>query len=345
MGKVRSMANPDGLKSELENALAASSGAVVTVQRLQPVAGGASQDVWLLDVHLSGGPLAGEHALIMRRSLGNKLDALALDLPAEYAVLRAAHAAAVPVPRPFALLQDVAGQPALLMQRLSGETLGRRIVKDARLAYAREVLPEQMGQALAAIHSIDLHNPELASLPAPPPGWSPAQDTISRLYAYLEQSDEPHPVLELALRWLKLHEPPACPPVLVHGDFRLGNVVVDDCGLVGVLDWEFTHIGDPAEDLAWPLLRDWRFGVDERHFAGVGDLMPFMTAYIATGGRAIEPERVFYWEVLGNVRWAVGTLRQARRHLGGAAPNLEFASLGRRCAEMELEILRLLKDR
>lgn len=339
------MANPDLLKNELENALAASSGAVARVQRLQPLAGGASQDVWLLDLHLAGGPLAGEHTLIMRRPLGNKLDALALDLPAEYAVLRAAHAAAVPVPRPFALLQDVAGQPALLMQRLSGETLGRRIVKDARLAYAREVLPEQMGQALAAIHSINLNNPELASLPAPPNGQSAAQHTISRLYAYLEQADEPHPVLELALRWLTLNEPRACPRVLAHGDFRLGNVVVDDFGLVGVLDWEFAHIGDPAEDLAWPLLRDWRFGADQRRFAGVGDLAPFLAAYTAAGGCAVEPERVFYWEVLGNVRWAVGTLRQARRHLSGAEPNLEFASLGRRCAEMELEILMLLKGR
>jgi aminoglycoside phosphotransferase (APT) family kinase protein len=315
------------------------------VQRLQPLAGGASQEVWLLDLHLSGGPLAGEHALIMRQSSGNTIDAMALDLPAEYAVLRAAHAAAVPVPRPFALLQDVAGQPALLMQRLAGETLGRRIVKDARLAYARNVLPEQMGQALAAIHSIDLHNPELASLPTPAAGRSPAQDSISRLYAYLEQAGEPHPVLELALRWLTLNEPPACPPVLVHGDFRLGNVVIDDFGLVGVLDWEFTHIGDPAEDLAWPLLRDWRFGVDDRRFAGVGDLAPFLAAYTAAGGRPVDPERVFYWEVLGNVRWAVGTLKQARRHLDGTEPNLEFASLGRRCAEMELEILMLLKDR
>jgi aminoglycoside phosphotransferase (APT) family kinase protein len=163
--------------------------------------------------------------------------------------------------------------------------------------------------------------------------------------ADLDTIGEPHPALELVLRWLRRYEPP--PParlVLVHGDYRIGNMLVTPEGLNGVLDWEFAHLGDPAEDLTWGLVRDWRFGVDALHFGGIGPPDAVFAAYAAGGGQAPDPTTVRYWEVLGNTRWALGTLNQAQRHLRGAERNLELASLGRRCAEMELEALRLLRE-
>jgi aminoglycoside phosphotransferase (APT) family kinase protein len=110
------------------------------------------------------------------------------------------------------------------------------------------------------------------------------------------------------------------------------------------LDWEFAHIGDAYQDLAWPHLRDWRFGRDELHFGGIGTPRDFYAAYERVRGTRIDRARVHYWQVLGNVQWAVGMLNQARRHLSGEEPNLEFASLGRRCAEVELEVLRLIGE-
>jgi aminoglycoside phosphotransferase (APT) family kinase protein len=280
------------------------------------------------------------------RPLGGKIYSDALDLRGEFTVMRAAYKAGVPVPRPYWFLHDLLGRPAALMQRLEGETIGRRIVKDAALAEARKCLPEQMGAALAAIHGIDFNQPGLREiLPAPAPGQTPIQAQLEQCERDLDRIGEPHPAIELGLRWLRLHEPP--PPerlVLVHGDFRIGNMLVTSHGLNGVLDWEFPHVGDPAEDLSWGLVREWRFGVDDLHFAGLGQPENFFAAYEEKTHSRVDPARIHYWEVLGNVRWAMGSLNQARRHLSGSEPNLEFASLGRRCAEMELEILRLIKD-
>ncbi len=339
------MTDISALQSALVQALMAATGNPVQVSGLQLVAGGASQETWLLDVDVAAGPQAGLHRLVLRRPLGGKIYAAALDLQAEYAVLAAAAAAGAPVPRPYWFFEDVLGRAALLMQRLDGETIGRKIVREPRLAAARAQLPRQMGAALAVIHAIDYANDAvLAALPAPPPDQTPAQLCIAQLESDLDQIAEPHPALELALRWLRRHEPPPVPAVLLHGDFRIGNVVVAAEGLVGVLDWEFAHIGDPAEDLAWPLVRDWRFGVDELRFGGIAPPDEFFAAYAAASGRAVDAARVAYWEVMGNVKWAVGALNQARRHLSGAEPNLEFASLGRRCVEMELEALLLIRE-
>ncbi len=129
----------------------------------------------------------------------------------------------------------------------------------------------------------------------------------------------------------------------MHGDFRVGNVMVGADGLVGVLDWEFSRIGDPIEDLAWPLVRSWRFGVDAREMGGVGDRAPYVAAYAEASGRTVDPAHVVFWEIMGNVKWAIGTIAQAHRHLSGQARSVELASLGRKTAEMELDMLDLLE--
>ncbi len=127
----------------------------------------------------------------------------------------------------------------------------------------------------------------------------------------------------------------------MHGDFRVGNFIAGGDGLRAVLDWEFTHVGDPLEDLGWMCVRAWRFGADRLRAGGLGGLAPFLAAYERASGSAVDPRAVFYWEVLGNVRWAVGAIGQARRHLEGTERSIELASLGRITAEMEYELLHL----
>jgi aminoglycoside phosphotransferase (APT) family kinase protein len=114
-------------------------------------------------------------------------------------------------------------------------------------------------------------------------------------------------------------------------------------GLRGVFDWEFAHVGDPAEDLAWPCVRSWRFGQDGLRLGGVGTAEEFFEAYEKAGGAKVNRQTIDYWEILGNFRWAIGCIAQADRHLSGQASSLEFASLGRRTAEMELELLQLIE--
>ena len=155
--------------------------------------------------------------------------------------------------------------------------------------------------------------------------------------------DEPHPAIELGLWWLRENAPPPRPVVVNHGDFRIGNVVVGPHGLVGVLDWEFVHLDDPVRDLAFSMVRAWRFGVPEKRLGGIGDVEPFVERYNELTGFDVRPEELDYWEVAGNVAWAIGTLTQAQRHLSGRDRSVELATLGRLSAEVEYEICRLLE--
>jgi aminoglycoside phosphotransferase (APT) family kinase protein len=316
----------------------------VTISNLRQLAGGASKEIWQLNAQVTAGHSIDEHELVLMRQLGGKIYVDALDITGEYNAILAAYATGVAVPRPLAILPDLLGKPAALVERIAGESIGRRIVRDPSLADGRARLPQQLGQALARIHQIDLESTGLRGmLPAPPPGKTPIQSILAQIEADLDRIGEPHPAIELALRWLHRNEPP--PPrayVFVHGDFRIGNIMVAADGLAGILDWEFAHIGDPNEDLVWPLVRDWRFGATHLHFGGISDPEPFFAAYAAAGGIPPDGPAVRYWETLGNVRWALGCLTQAERHLSGLEPNLEFASLGRRSAEMELEALNLI---
>lgn len=339
------MTDQKTLQAALESALAKATGTPVWIEGLALIAGGASQETWRLDLCMENGAHAGSLPLILRRPLGGAIYETALDLRAEDRVHRAVYAAGAPVPPPFRLLDDLLGAPALLVERMEAESIGRKLVREPRFAAARRLLPAQMGAALAAIHSVDWARHGLdALLPAPAAGQTPAQARLAQIEAELDAIDEPHPALELCLRWLRRNEPPAPDrPVLVHGDYRVGNLLVSpESGLTGVIDWEFAHIGDYAEDLTWGLIREWRFGVDEQRLGGVGQPEAFFEAYARAAGRPVDPARVAYWELLANVWWAIGCLNQARRHLRGEQANIEFVSLGRRAAEMELEALRLL---
>jgi aminoglycoside phosphotransferase (APT) family kinase protein len=210
---------------------------------------------------------------------------------------------------------------------VDGETIGRRIVREPP-----PDLPLQLAEELARIHAI----------PAELLPFLPAGTLWDALYADLDAVEEPHPAIEYGLAWCRERLPLERPRVVSHGDFRLGNFVVDRNGLVAVLDWEFAHVSDPAEDLAWPFVRAWRFGADERRLGGVGDVEPYLERYAKLTGRTIPLDELYAWEVLGNCKWAIGALGQARRHLLGEDRNVEYAILGRLAAEMEYELLDLI---
>jgi hypothetical protein len=149
-------------------------------------------------------------------------------------------------------------------------------------------------------------------------------------------------VLELATRWLETHFPEPLAPVLCHRDFRTGNYLLDGAELTGILDWEFAGWGDPDEDIGWFCCKGWRFARLDREAGGIAERAPFYAAYEAASGRRLDPARVFFWEVLANVRWAVIALQQSDRHLIGDARDLSTAIIGRRATECELELLMLL---
>jgi aminoglycoside phosphotransferase (APT) family kinase protein len=296
------------------------------VEITEPVllAGGASKEAWAVD--------ADGERLIVRRAAATVMHHHTLTLAQEYAVIEAAYEAGVKAPKPYGYLPDIAGREAFVMARLDGDTIGRRIVRKDELAGARGRLPVQLAEELAKIHSIPA-----ARLPFLP------EASVGRMVAELDDVGEPHPAIELGLWWLRENHPPEREPVVNHGDFRIGNVVVDADGLVGVLDWEFVHLDDPVRDMAFGMVRAWRFGAVEKRYGGVGDAAVFVDRYNELTGRDVRPEELDYWELAGNVAWAIGCLTQAQRHLSGLDRSVELATLGRLGAEVEYEICNLLE--
>ena len=328
-----SPADTAALRAAVQSWLSSDLGEPVEVTELSRLAGGASQEAW--------GLTAGGRRLVLRRDLGGAIYDYGVDRRREYEVLSVVSRAGARVPRPIAYTADLLGRPAFAMERLDGEAIGRRVVSDPRYAAIRSTLAEQLAENLAILSRIDVA--ELPFLAGPAPGETPALHELDRLQDQLDGIGEPHPALELGLRWLRRRAPQTERAGLVHGDFRTGNfLVTPDTGLTGILDWEFVHRGDPAEDLGWFCVRAWRFGADDLEAGGLAERDAFLRAYEKAGGQPIGLDVLLWWELFGNVRWAVGSLAQAHRHLSGTERSIELASLGRICAEMELEILRLL---
>lgn len=333
------------LGSRLEAYLQQIVSSPVKIANLVRLTGGASRDTWIFDAEIATGPEAGKLALVMRRDWGGVIQPEALSRGQEFQVLSAIWNAGVLVPRPRWSCEDpkVLDLPFFIMDRIEGESVGSRVVRAPQLAEARKALPEQMGRQLARIHAVEPGTAGLTFLPAPGVAGGPAQRALALGRRQLDEAEEAHPALEWGFRWLEKNAPVCRNPVLAHGDFRLGNVMVGPEGLRAIFDWEFSHIGDPAEDLAWPSVRSWRFGQDKLKFGGVGDPEEFYRAYEEAGGRPVDRSAVRFWEIIGNLRWAVGCLAQARRHLTKQAPSVELASLGRRSAEMEAELIDLIE--
>lgn len=337
------MTNLDEFRQRLEDFISTQVSAPVTVHAMQPLAGGASRDSWLLEVHLADRI----EKLVLRRDLEIPLFEEALERHEEFHLLHSAFAYGVKVPRPRWVCADSEplGKPFFLMDYVEGISIGRKVVSTPELEHARRLLPEQMAQELAKIHAISLNAEVKEFLPVPAATQSPAQKALADTYRTVDKLQVHNPAIEYGLRWLERHAPACDHPTLVHGDYRVGNFLVGTEGLNAIIDWEFAHIGDPCEDLAWGCLRDWRFGNAHLHLGGIAAREPFISAYERYSGRTVDRRRVDYWEVMGNMRWAVTCLWQARRHLSGQDPSVEFASLGRRSAEMQIEFLRLIEQK
>jgi aminoglycoside phosphotransferase (APT) family kinase protein len=308
----------------------------------QPLAGGAIQENWALEVELSDGPMAGRHALVLRTDAASGV-AVSRSRPEEFALIRAAHAAGVAVPEPLWIGTDpdVLGKPFFLMRKVEGVAAGHRLVKDPGFAIDRKRLVERLGEELAKIHALKPPQPGLEFLGAPSP--HPAEDRIADYRAHLDGMGLARPVLEYGLAWAERHARKPELVTLTHQDYRTGNYLVNAGGLAAILDWEFAAWGDPDSDIGWFCARCWRFGAVEREAGGIGARADFVGAYERASGRRVDASRVRFWELMAHIRWAVIALQQAERHLSGREPSLELALTGRIPAELELEALRLIE--
>ena len=153
---------------------------------------------------------------------------------------------------------------------------------------------------------------------------------------------EPHPVLDLAERWLEARAPDPSRITLVHGDYRVGNAIFDETGVRAILDWELVHVGDPIEDLGWLCTRAWRFG-SPLPAGGVGTREQLVGAYESASGTKVDREALRFWEAFGSFKVALVFIMQSRVYLDGRVRSVELASLGRRTVEAEDALLRILR--
>jgi aminoglycoside phosphotransferase (APT) family kinase protein len=224
------------------------------------------------------------------------------------------------------------------MERLAGETIARRILRDPEFAEARPRLARQLGAAAAHIHAVDVAAAGALRVSSPEAG-------LAASYAGYQGYGTPRPVVEWAFRWLREHLPPPPPrQTVVHGDMRNGNIMVGREGLVGVLDWEAVHLGDPMEELGWICVTSWRFGEVDKPAGGFGSREELFAGYEAVSGVAPDPDRVRWWEVMGTLRWGMSCAMFAKEFQGGDR-SVERAAIGRRASETAIDLLAILAPR
>jgi len=289
---------------------------------LRRLSGGASRETWSFT--------ADGDRLILQQQRAGAVSGSGSGMGAEAALLRAAATARVPV-APLRYDGTATERPFIVTEAVDGETIARKILRDEEWAPALPKLAAQCGDALAKIHRIPLDAvPDLVD-----------QDQVKQFREVLDSFGEPHPAFELGFRWLEANRPPPNDPVIVHGDFRLGNLIVGPDGLRAVLDWEIAHLGDPMEDLGWLCVKAWRFGA-KRPVGGFGEYDDLFDAYRDASGVDVDPAAVRWWEVLGTLKWGVMCKMQASAHLFGFSRSVELAAIGRRVCEQEHDLLELL---
>jgi aminoglycoside phosphotransferase (APT) family kinase protein len=300
-------------------------GASGAVEGLTRLSGGANMESSRFDY-------AGASYVLRRAPSAAFMEGRSFGHDVEAALVRLAHASGVRAPEVVAELQDADGIGTGYVMRL----VEAEVNPAAILAAPPPSLITDIARELARIHALAPR--DAIALPVMDTAVALA-DLKARFLAY----GGDRPIIALAIRWCEENIPAPCAPVLVHGDFRMGNLMVDGDGLAAVLDWELAHWGDAHEDLAYGCMTVWRFGHIDKPAFGCADLDSYFAAYEAESDMAVDRARFRFWLVYRTLWWALGCLQMAEIWRTGADPSLERAVIGRRTSENELDLLLLLE--
>ena len=301
------------------------------VSNLEPLTGGASKEIWKFEVSNA----KQSTKMILRRGSGIE-GPLAIKTADEARIQKEVIKVGAPVPIILAVSknEEELGD-SYIMHFVEGETIARKILRDKEYKKALPLLAYQCGEAIAKVHNVDIDN--FSFLPK-----KPAEDQLEDLYATYQSFEQPSPVFEYAYLWLKEQDFSNFQESLVHGDFRLGNIIVNGEGLQSIIDWELAHIGNPLQDLGWVCGNSWRFGNNDKVVGGFGELEDLLEGYNSISKFQVNKEMVKCWQVFGTFRWGVICLIQAYAHLNGTINSIEKAAIGRRVSETEIDIVDLL---
>ena len=328
----------DDIQLRLEAALERHTGRAAKVYGVQRLTGGANRTTMAFEASGAGeGDTRRGYILQIGAQVLDPIEALPQASPAEQArLMMAAAQTGAPAPTVVAILDSADGLgEGYITERVGGETLGPRILREDRFAAARRAMARQCGEILAAIHRVD---------PAAVP-FLKRQDAAEHVAAHrsiVDSYDFKLPALELALRWSAEHAPRGHRVAVLHGDFRTGNLIVGEEGIRCVLDWELGQIGDPMQDLGWLCIRTWRFG-GAGPVGGFGSREDHFASYEKASGHAVDPAHVKFWEAFGNVKWAVDCLLLGTR--GVEEVGIERSAIGRRIEEPLWDFFNLIEGR
>ena len=301
---------------------------LATPKDLERLTGGATMESWRF--------VAGDEAYVLRRAPSLEfIEDRPYGHDVEAAVIRAAHGAGVTAPEVMTVLEPEDGiGSGFVMRALSGTPNSKEILAMER----PDALLREAACDLARIHRLR---------PGDVPDVVPVIDYREAIADFRAQFDEAggdRPIIALGIKWLEDHCPETCDPVLIHGDYRMGNLLAKDSKLTGVLDWELAHFGDPHEDLAFGCMAVWRFARYDRPALGLGSLEDYFAAYEAESGQPVDRARFRYWTIHRTVWWALGCLKCAKSWRDGSDRTLERAVISRRTSEQELDLLMLLEE-
>ena len=301
------------------------------VVNLEPLTGGASKEIWKFEVNANGK----SDRYILRRGSGVE-GPLAIKTSDEAKIQKTVRKLGAQVPEIIAVssIDDELGD-AYIMKFVDGESIARKILRDEEYKSTLPKLAFECGQSIAKIHQADIN--EFPFLPS-----KSVFEQINDLYQTYEAFNQPSPVFEYTYLWLLEQNFGEINDALVHGDFRLGNIIVDKDGLKSVIDWELAHIGNPLQDLGWICGNSWRFGNTDKVVGGFGDLADLLKGYNSISSYQVEETMVKAWQVFGTFRWGVICLIQASAYLTGSVNSVEKAAIGRRVSETEIDIVDLL---
>lgn len=253
------------------------------------------------------------------------------EMAREIAGLKLANRAGVPSPRMLLSSETInVGRPFVITSRVGGTAIPKRIIHEAEFAQARNTFAAQCGRILATLHNAQ---DEVSN-------W-PRVDPIADLEFHRDKMGYRSPVLEGAFSWLVRNSPAPVALRPAHRDFRLGNLMIDENGIVAVLDWETCGLSDPHEDLAWLCARAWRYG-GPHPVGGIGKLSDLIQSYEHHAGQVIDLARLHWWRVLAATRWGLASAARPRGSAGGAA--VEEAAIARQVCRQEYNVLLELKD-
>lgn len=289
-----------------------------TVVRVTTVPGGRSKGTLLLDLEDGGD-------LVVRLDFSAAVTGTSV--VAEYPVIAAVHKAGLQVPEPLGIEEspDVIGGRFIVFEKVAGKAMGTLFASDASPAFCKE-----FAATLAKLHRLDVGSLGLGETLEFAGADNPVAALLAKREAEYREGVEPTPLIDTAFAWMHAELPYlGVHRQLVHGDAALHNTMGDGDRMTALLDWEFVHLGDPAEDLAYC-----RFLIER--------ILPwdeFMNAYYAAGGLEVSDRRLAFFRIWRTLTLSVWTGMARRTFDSGKDCDLRLAAIGHNTMPRQLRAL------